>query len=220
MALPIVAIVGRPNVGKSTLVNRIAQTGDAIVHEMRGVTRDRSYHKADWNGVEFMLIDTGGIEMGGDDAFQGSIRAQAFEGAREADVIIFLVDGKAGINTDDEEVARILQKAGKPVFVAVNKMDNPARMDEVWEFYALGHKRPVAGERPARQRHGRPAGRGRERAAEGRDRSGRGGPGAINVAIIGRPNAGKARSPTSSPTTTAPSCPTWPAPPATPSTPW
>ena len=93
MALPIVAIVGRPNVGKSTLVNRIAQTGDAIVHEMRGVTRDRSYHKADWNGVEFMLIDTGGIEMGGDDAFQGSIRAQAFEGAREADVIIFLVDG-------------------------------------------------------------------------------------------------------------------------------
>ena len=138
MALPIVAIVGRPNVGKSTLVNRIAQTGDAIVHEMRGVTRDRSYHKADWNGVEFMLIDTGGIEMGGDDAFQGSICAQAFEGAREADVIIFLVDGKAGINTDDEEVARILQKAGKPVFVAVNKMDNPARMDEVWEFYALG----------------------------------------------------------------------------------
>ena len=129
MALPIVAVVGRPNVGKSTLVNRIAQVDEAIVHEMRGVTRDRSYHTADWNGVDFTLIDTGGIEMGGDDAFQGSIRAQAFEGAREADVIIFLVDGKAGINTDDEEVARILQKAGKPVFVAVNKMDNPARMD-------------------------------------------------------------------------------------------
>ncbi len=94
MALPIVAIVGRPNVGKSTLVNRIAQTSEAIVHEMRGVTRDRSYHKADWNGIDFTLIDTGGIEMGGDDAFQGSIRSQAFEATNEADVIIFVVDGK------------------------------------------------------------------------------------------------------------------------------
>ena len=198
MALPIVAIVGRPNVGKSTLVNRIAQTGDAIVHEMRGVTRDRSYHKADWNGVEFMLIDTGGIEMGGDDAFQGSIRAQAFEGAREADVIIFLVDGKAGINTDDEEVARILQKAGKPVFVAVNKMDNPARMDEVWEFYALGLGDPW----PVSAQHGNGTGdlldevvnelRKVEVVPEEEVD-------AINVAIIGRPNA---------------------APPATPSTPW
>ena len=190
MALPIVAIVGRPNVGKSTLVNRIAQTGDAIVHEMRGVTRDRSYHKADWNGVEFMLIDTGGIEMGGDDAFQGSIRAQAFEGAREADVIIFLVDGKAGINTDDEEVARILQKAGKPVFVAVNKMDNPARMDEVWEFYALGLGDPW----PVSAQHGNGTGdlldevvnelRKVEVVPEEEVE-------AINVAIIGRPNAGK-----------------------------
>ena len=190
MALPIVAIVGRPNVGKSTLVNRIAQTGDAIVHEMRGVTRDRSYHKADWNGVEFMLIDTGGIEMGGDDAFQGSIRAQAFEGAREADVIIFLVDGKAGINTDDEEVARILQKAGKPVFVAVNKMDNPARMDEVWEFYALGLGDPW----PVSAQHGNGTGdlldevvnelRKVEIVPEEEVE-------AINVAIIGRPNAGK-----------------------------
>ena len=115
-----------------------------------------------------MLIDTGGIEMGGDDAFQGSIRAQAFEGAREADVIIFLVDGKAGINTDDEEVARILQKAGKPVFVAVNKMDNPARMDEVWEFYALGLGDPWPVSAQHGQRHGRLAGRGRERAAGGR----------------------------------------------------
>ena len=190
MALPIVAIVGRPNVGKSTLVNRIAQTGDAIVHEMRGVTRDRSYHKADWNGVEFMLIDTGGIEMGGDDAFQGSIRAQAFEGAREADVIIFLVDGKAGINTDDEEVARILQKAGKPVFVAVNKMDNPARMDEVWEFYALGLGDPW----PVSAQHGNGTGdlldevvnelRKVEIVPEEEVE-------AINVDLIRRPNAGK-----------------------------
>ena len=77
MALPVVAIVGRPNVGKSTLVNRIARKNEAIVHEMRGVTRDRSYHEADWNGVRFMLIDTGGIEMGDEDAFQKSIREQA-----------------------------------------------------------------------------------------------------------------------------------------------
>ena len=185
-----VMIVGIPNVGKSTFVNRIAQADEAIVHEMRGVTRDRSYHEADWNGVEFMLIDTGGIEMGGDDAFQGSIRAQAFEGAREADVIIFLVDGKAGINTDDEEVARILQKAGKPVFVAVNKMDNPARMDEVWEFYALGLGDPW----PVSAQHGNGTGdlldevvnelRKVEVVPEEEVD-------AINVAIIGRPNAGK-----------------------------
>ena len=97
MPLPIVAVVGRPNVGKSTFVNRIAQADEAIVHEMRGVTRDRSYHEADWNGVEFKLVDTGGIEMGDDDAFQGSIRAQAIAGANEADVVVFLVDGKTGI---------------------------------------------------------------------------------------------------------------------------
>ena len=110
MALPIVAVVGRPNVGKSTFVNRIAEADEAIVHEMRGVTRDRSYHKADWNGIEFKLIDTGGIEMGTEDQFQGSIRSQAFEATNEADVIVFIVDGKTGINADDEEVARILRK--------------------------------------------------------------------------------------------------------------
>lgn len=97
MALPIVAVVGRPNVGKSTLVNRIAQTSDAIVHEQRGVTRDRSYHRADWNGREFMLIDTGGIEHAKEDPFAESIRSQAMMAAEEADVIIVLVDGKSGV---------------------------------------------------------------------------------------------------------------------------
>ena len=96
MALPLVAVVGRPNVGKSTLVNRIAESNEAIVHEMRGVTRDRSYHTADWNGLEFKLVDTGGIEMGDEDAFQTSIRNQALVGIREADAIIFIVDGKTG----------------------------------------------------------------------------------------------------------------------------
>ena len=138
MALPIVAVVGRPNVGKSTFVNRIAQVDDAIVHEMRGVTRDRSYHEADWNGVFFKLIDTGGIEMGNEYAFQGSIRNQAFEATNEADMIVFVVDGKTGINADDEEVARILRRSSKPVLLAVNKMDHPNRLDEMWEFYQLG----------------------------------------------------------------------------------
>ncbi len=190
MALPIVAIVGRPNVGKSTLVNRIARSGDAIVHEMRGVTRDRSYHRADWNGVDFMLVDTGGIEMGSDDAFQGSIRSQAFEATREADVIIFLVNGKTGINADDEEVARILQRDGKPCFLAVNKMDNPALMDEIWEFYALGLGAPW----PVSALHGHGTGDLLDEVAralsqveiEPEEEIE-----AINVAIIGRPNAGK-----------------------------
>lgn len=190
MALPIVAIVGRPNVGKSTLVNRIAQTSEAIVHEMRGVTRDRSYHKADWNGVEFMLIDTGGIEMGGDDAFQGSITAQAFEATREADVIIFLVDGRTGINADDEEVARILRRSSKPIFLAVNKMDNPAREDGLWEFYQLGLGDPW----PVSAMHGHGTGDILDEVvAELRklDLEPHEEVPAINVALIGRPNAGK-----------------------------
>lgn len=190
MALPIVAVVGRPNVGKSTFVNRIAQVDDAIVHEMRGVTRDRSYHKADWNGLDFTLIDTGGIEMGDEDAFQGSIRSQAFEATNEADVIIFLVDGKTGINADDEEVARILRKSSKPVFLAVNKMDTPNRYDEMWEFYQLGLGDPW----PVSATHGHGTGdllddvveelRKVEVVGEEEEPS-------INVAIIGRPNAGK-----------------------------
>ena len=190
MALPIVAVVGRPNVGKSTLVNRIAQVDEAIVHEMRGVTRDRSYHTADWNGVDFTLIDTGGIEMGGYDAFQGSITAQAFEATREADVIIFLVDGRTGINADDEEVARILRRSSKPIFLAVNKMDNPAREDGLWEFYQLGLGDPW----PVSAMHGHGTGDILDEVvAELRklDLEPHEEVPAINVALIGRPNAGK-----------------------------
>ena len=95
---PIVAVVGRPNVGKSTLVNRLAQTSDAIVHESRGVTRDRSYHTADWNGREFTIVDTGGIEpLKSDDVFATSIRDQALAAAEEATVILFVVDGRTGV---------------------------------------------------------------------------------------------------------------------------
>lgn len=198
MALPLVAIVGRPNVGKSTLVNRIAQADEAIVHEMRGVTRDRSYHEADWNGLDFMLVDTGGIEVGSDDAFQNSITAQALEATRQADVIVFAVDGKAGINTDDEAVANILHKTDKPVFLVVNKLDNPASTDELWEFYALGLGDPW----PISALHGHGTGdlldevvlKLREaEAARAEDASSEEDPDdpIINVAIIGRPNAGK-----------------------------
>ena len=193
MALPLVAVVGRPNVGKSTFVNRITGVSDAIVHEMRGVTRDRSYHESDWNGVAFTLVDTGGIEMGGDDDFQASIRNQAFTATHEADVIIFLVDGRTGINADDEEVARILRKSDKPVLLAVNKLDTPNRFDEIYEFYQLGLGDPW----PISSLHGHGTGDlldevvkqlresgALERATEAED-------GGINVAIIGRPNAGK-----------------------------
>lgn len=193
MALPIVAVVGRPNVGKSTFVNRIAEADEAIVHEMRGVTRDRSYHKADWNGIEFKLIDTGGIEMGTEDQFQGSIRSQAFEATSEADVIVFIVDGKTGINADDEEVARILRKTSKPVLLAVNKLDTPNKLDELWEFYQLGLGDPF----PISATHGHGTGdlldevvdhlRKVDCSFEDEEDE----EGIINVAIIGRPNAGK-----------------------------
>ena len=190
MALPIVAVVGRPNVGKSTFVNRIAENNEAIVHEMRGVTRDRSYHEADWNGRAFTLIDTGGIEMGTDDAFQGSIRAQAILATDEADVIVFLVDGRAGINADDEVVARILRKTKKPVLLVVNKLDNPKDNNAMWEFMQLGLGEPW----PVSSLHGTGTGDLLDEVVgyfpdeipeEEVDL------GAINVAIIGRPNAGK-----------------------------
>lgn len=189
MSLPIVAIVGRPNVGKSTMVNRLAENNEAIVHEMRGVTRDRSYHNADWNGRTFTIIDTGGIEMGSDDAFQSSITSQALAATREADVIVFLVDGKTGINADDEEVARILRRTHKPVLLAVNKLDSKKQEDEIWEFYQLGLGDP----HPVSALHG--TGTGDlldeivslfpENKVEEDDLD------TINVAIIGRPNAGK-----------------------------
>ncbi|MEF2655444.1 MAG: ribosome biogenesis GTPase Der [Eggerthellaceae bacterium] len=188
MSLPIVAIVGRPNVGKSTMVNRLAENNEAIVHEMRGVTRDRSYHTADWNGRAFTLIDTGGIEMGSDDAFQGSITAQALAAADEADVIIFLVDGKTGVNADDEAVAHILRRSSKPVLLTVNKLDNVKDDHLIWEFMQLGLGEP----RPVSALHGNGTGdlldevvsHFPEEVEEDELDS-------INVAIIGRPNAGK-----------------------------
>lgn len=134
----IVAIVGRPNVGKSTLFNRLVENRKAIVDEMAGVTRDRNYGKSVWNGVEFSVIDTGGYVMNSDDVFEGEIRKQVHLAIEEADVIIFAVDVEGGITDLDEAIAAILRRVTKPVFLAVNKVDNNQRILDASEFYGLG----------------------------------------------------------------------------------
>ncbi|WP_267739995.1 ribosome biogenesis GTPase Der [Myroides injenensis] len=143
----IVAIVGRPNVGKSTFFNRLIQRRDAIVDSVSGVTRDRNYGKSEWNGREFSVIDTGGYVKGSDDIFEGEIRRQVSLAIDEADVIVFVVDVEEGITPMDEEVARLLRKEKKPIFVAVNKVDSAKRMDDCYEFYnlGLGEIFPIAG---------------------------------------------------------------------------
>ena len=134
----IVAIVGRPNVGKSTFFNRLIQRREAIVDAVSGVTRDRHYGKSDWNGKEFSIIDTGGYVVGSDDIFEKEIDKQVNLAIDEADAIIFMVDVETGITGMDEDVARILRKVNKPVFLAVNKVDNAKRAEDAVEFYALG----------------------------------------------------------------------------------
>jgi GTP-binding protein len=189
MTLPIVAVVGRPNVGKSTFVNRIIQTQDAIVHAQSGVTRDRSYHRADWNGREFMLVDTGGIEFSTEDAFGDSIREQAQVAANEADVVIFLVDGSVGIAAGDQEVANLLRRQKTPVFLVVNKLDTPGREEAIHDFWGLGLGQPW----PVSALHGHGSGDLLDAIVEALppleedDESAD----EIGVAIIGKPNAGK-----------------------------
>ena len=134
----IVAIVGRPNVGKSTFFNRLIQRREAIVDSVSGVTRDRNYGKSEWNGKEFSVIDTGGYIKGSDDVFEGEIRRQVELAIDEADVIVFVVDVEEGITPMDEEVAKLLRKVTKPVLLAVNKVDNSMREKDAIEFYNLG----------------------------------------------------------------------------------
>jgi|TARA_R110002051_G_scaffold10175_4_gene38736 GTP-binding protein len=134
----IVAIVGRPNVGKSTFFNRMIQRREAIVDAVSGVTRDRHYGKADWNGREFTMIDTGGYVVGSDDVFEAEIDKQVELAIDEADVIIFMVDVDSGITGMDEDVATLLRKVQKPVLLAVNKVDNNKRAADAVEFYNLG----------------------------------------------------------------------------------
>jgi GTP-binding protein len=134
----IVAIVGRPNVGKSTFFNRLIQRREAIVDSVSGVTRDRNYGKSEWNGKQFSVIDTGGYIKGSDDIFEAEIRRQVELAIDEADVIVFVVDVEEGITPMDEEVAKLLRKVTKPVLLAVNKVDNAMREKDAVEFYNLG----------------------------------------------------------------------------------
>ena len=134
----ILSLVGRPNVGKSTLFNRLTQTKEAIVDSVSGVTRDRNYGKADWCGYEFSVIDTGGYVVGSDDIFESEIRKQAALAIDESDVIVLLVDGREGLTPLDEEVAMMLRKSKKPFYLAVNKIDSPTNFLDYTEFYALG----------------------------------------------------------------------------------
>lgn len=134
----IVAIVGRPNVGKSTFFNRMIQRRDAIVDSISGVTRDRHYGKSEWNGREFSLIDTGGYVVGSDDIFEAEIDKQVELAIDEADAIVFVVDVEAGVTGMDEDVANLLRKVKKPVLLAVNKVDNSMRVNDAVEFYNLG----------------------------------------------------------------------------------
>ncbi|MDR1776193.1 MAG: ribosome biogenesis GTPase Der [Actinomycetes bacterium] len=140
--LPLVAVVGRPNVGKSSLVNRLSGAKDAIVHAQRGVTRDRSYHRAEWNGRAFNLVDTGGVETARDDAFQTGIRTQAMIAASQADVIVMVVDGTSGLAADDDELAGLIKRTKKPLFLVVNKVDDPDNESAGWEFWQLGLGEP------------------------------------------------------------------------------
>lgn len=192
MPLPMVAIVGRPNVGKSTLVNRLSQTKDAIVHESRGVTRDRSYHFCDWNGRQFTLIDTGGVEVQkSGNVFASSIREQVIAACEEAQVIIFLVDATCSVSEEDEEVARIVRRSPKPIFLVANKCDNPAREPDLWEFDALG----VGQARAISANHGYGTGDllddivavlPAEMTGNDEDDVD-----TLNIAVVGRPNVGK-----------------------------
>jgi GTP-binding protein len=145
---PIVAIVGRPNVGKSTFFNRVTGTRKALVDDFPGVTRDRHYADATWNEVDFTLVDTGGFPGDDEDDFARKIRSQILRAMEDADVIILLLDGKSGISTFDEDIVKILRPLSKPVFYAANKIDSVEQEERLYEFYTLGMEKiyPVSAE--------------------------------------------------------------------------
>jgi len=188
MTKPVVAIVGRPNVGKSTIFNRIVGERISIVEDIPGVTRDRIYSSAEWLTHDFNIIDTGGIDLG-DEPFLDQIRQQAEIAIDEADVIIFLVNGREGVTSADEEVAKILYRSNKPVVLAVNKIDNPEMRDLIYDFYALGFGEPF----PISGSHGLGLGDLLDEAAKHfpQDKEDEYDKDAIKFSLIGRPNVGK-----------------------------
>ncbi|MCC7023604.1 MAG: ribosome biogenesis GTPase Der [Thermomicrobiales bacterium] len=196
MAKPIVAIVGRPNVGKSTLFNRLIGERRAIVEDVPGTTRDRVYGTTDWGGVEFTIVDTGGLqeddEIGAETAAQIArhTRDQAHVAIGEADVVVFMVDARAGINAGDHEVAEILRRVDKPTILVANKAESAERRESAYEFYELGLGEPI----PISSYHGSGTGDLLDRIVEAlpavEEEEEPQGPA---IAIVGRPNVGKSR---------------------------
>ncbi len=190
MSKPIVAIVGRPNVGKSTLFNRLAGGRTAIVEDIPGVTRDRIYRDAEWLGQAFTLIDTGGIDFTSkDDSILGQVRKQVHTAISEADVILFLVDGRAGLTADDQDLGEMLRKSKKPVVLAVNKIEEYRNNQSFYEFYDLGLGEPI----PVSAANGMNIGdlldlvSGYLPKQNGEEAE----PDVIKIAVVGRPNVGK-----------------------------
>ncbi len=187
MANPVVAIVGRPNVGKSTVFNRIAGERISIVEDTPGVTRDRIYAKGEWLGQPFNLIDTGGIDMG-DEPFLAQITEQAQIAIDEADVIVFVTSVKEGVTDADEKVAKILYRTDKPVILAVNKVDNPELRSEIYDFYSLGVGDPM----PLSGTHGIGTGDLLDKVCQAFPKDGaKEQDDSIKFSFIGRPNVGK-----------------------------
>jgi GTPase len=184
------AIVGFPNVGKSTLVNRLTETRDAVVHQTPGVTRDRKELVCEWRGRRFLLVDTGGVDLADQSPITRQVAAQARAAIEQADLVIFVVDAQTGVTPGDEEVADLLRRSGRPVLVIANKIDDPTRTDQIHEFHRLGLGEPVA----ISALHGHGTGDLLDAILErlpGQTSSPQVTEDAIRVAILGRPNVGK-----------------------------